>query len=144
MEGPSFIDENESQKLVQLTSEIVAAYLSNNSLPTEEIPNLVGKVHAALLALDGNTPSKKFATREPAVPIEDSITDEHIICLEDGKKLKMLKRYLRTHFDMSPQEYREKWGLPLDYPMVAPSYAANRSELAKQIGLGQNSGNSKG
>ena len=125
-----------ADKLLQMTSDIVAAYLGNNRLPTVEIPNLVADIHATLAAHSLDTKKPFQRRREPAVPIEDSITQDHIICLEDGKKLKMLKRYLRTHYDMSAEEYLQKWGLPADYPMVAPSYAARRSELAKEIGLG--------
>ena len=129
--------EPNPEELLRLTSEIVAAYLGNNELPPEDVPHMIKSVHDALTALPGGKAIKHGLRAEPAVPILKSITPDYIICLEDGKKLKMLKRYLRTHYDMSPEEYREKWGLPADYPMVAPNYAAKRSEYAKQIGLGQ-------
>ena len=122
-------------ELLTLTADIVASHVSNNGVPVSELPQLIQQVYATLAALGQETapvPEKL----EPAVPIRKSVTPEYIICLEDGKKLKMLKRHLRTAYNMSPEEYREKWGLPADYPMVAPSYAKQRSKLAKQIGLG--------
>ncbi|MEM9013999.1 MAG: MucR family transcriptional regulator [Pseudomonadota bacterium] len=126
------IDASES---IALTTEIVAAYVSNNSVQTSELPLLLNDVFATLsgLATKG-VPGLNL--QDPAVPINKSVTPDFVICLEDGKKLKMLKRYLRTHFDMSPEEYRHKWGLPADYPMVAPNYAKRRSQFAKDIGLG--------
>lgn len=122
--------------LLELTSKIVTAYVSHNELPAAEVPKIIQSVHGALFALPKDVGGRKSHQQEPAVPILRSITPDYIVCLEDGKQLKMLKRYLRTHYDMTPAEYREKWGLPSDYPMVAPNYAAKRSEYAKQIGLG--------
>jgi len=120
----------------ELVSKIVSAYLSKNSLPPGELSELIKTVHGAL-----QNPDQAAAyTPEPAVPIKKSIRPDYIICLEDGKKLKMLKRHLRTSFNMTPDEYRRKWGLASDYPMVAPKYAARRSELAKIIGLGRKPG----
>ncbi len=120
---------------IHLASDIVAAYVGNNAVKAEDLPNLLHDVYAAVsgLAEEG---AAFVANREPAVPISKSITPDFIICLEDGKKLKMLKRYLRTHYDLSPEEYRRKWNLPADYPMTAPNYAKARSQLAKNIGLG--------
>jgi predicted transcriptional regulator len=119
-----------------MVSEIVSAYVSKNSLPPSELPHLIKTVHDALSSPDQGASSAP----EPAVPIKKSIRPDYVICLEDGKKLKMLKRHLRTAYDMSPDEYRQKWGLASDYPMVAPKYAARRSELAKKIGLGRKAG----
>ena len=121
---------------LELVSKIVSAYVSNNSLPPSEIPHVIMTVHEGLKSQDQTASSPP----EPAVPIKKSVTPNYVICLEDGKKLKMLKRHLRNAFDMSPDEYRQKWGLPGDYPMVAPEYAARRSELAKKIGLGRKRG----
>jgi predicted transcriptional regulator len=122
--------------LSALTTQIVAAYLAKNSLPLSELPNLIQQVHSALSGV-GTTPVVQTAERpEPAVPVKKSVTPDYIICLEDGKKLKMLKRHLKTAFNMTPEQYRERWGLAADYPMVAPNYADQRSALAKQIGLG--------
>ena len=123
----------ENSASLKMVSEIVSAYVSNNGLPTDQLPELIASVHRTLMNVDGKT----LETLNPAVPAKKSIKPEYIICLEDGKKLKMLKRHLRTSYDLSPSEYRKKWGLPDDYPMVAPSYAARRSELAKKIGLGK-------
>ncbi len=124
---------------LESVSKIVSAYVSNNSLSSSELPQLIWTVHEALKSLDQAT---SFPP-EPAVPIKRSITPDYVICLEDGKKLKMLKRHLRTSYDMSPDEYRQKWKLPGDYPMVAPNYAAKRSDLAKRIGLGRKKGGRK-
>ena len=121
---------------LELVSKIVSAYVSKNSLPPGELPQLIRTVNEAL-----KTPDQVAASRpEPAVPIKKSIHPDYVICLEDGMKLKMLKRHLRASYDMSPDEYRQRWGLPADYPMVAPKYAAVRSELAKKIGLGRKAG----
>lgn len=125
-----------SGEALQLASEIVSAYVSNNAISSDELPDMIREVHQILTDLASNTPSNAN-TQEPAVAIKKSITPDHLICLEDGKKLKMLKRYLRSRYDMTPEEYRAKWGLPADYPMVAPNYAEQRSKLAKKIGLGQ-------
>jgi len=119
------------------TAEIVAAYLRNNTMPVGEIPALIREVHAALLHVSGAAGEGAPDAPRPAVPLKRSVTPEYIVCLEDGRKFKSLKRHLRTQYKMTPQQYREKWGLPADYPMVAPNYAAARSSLAKQMGLGQ-------
>jgi len=124
-------------ELLKFASEIVAAYVSNNPIPVAEIPAMIKSVHATLGGLAGGTPGETPTALKPAVAIKKSVTPEFIICLEDGKKLKMLKRYLRSRYDLTPEEYRAKWGLPADYPMVAPNYAAQRSEFAKKIGLGR-------
>ncbi|CAH1659233.1 MucR family transcriptional regulator [Hyphomicrobiales bacterium] len=121
---------------VELAAEIVAAYVANNSVAVGELPGLIANIHTALQRL--GTPTEEPASKpQPAVPIKKSVTADFIVCLEDGKKFKSLKRHLRTRYDMTPEEYRQKWGLPADYPMVAPNYAAARSELAKTMGLGQ-------
>jgi predicted transcriptional regulator len=123
-------------KFIELTATIVSAYLSNNAVPPGDIPALINQVHSALTRVGsgGDAPSEPL---KPAVPVKKSITPEYIVCLEDGKKFKSLKRHLRTQYNMTPEQYRDKWNLPADYPMVAPNYAAARSELAKQMGLGQ-------
>ncbi len=129
--------DTEKPDVTSLTSDIVSAYVANNTLVSEQVPDLINSVYAALnkVAVHGAEPVKEEL--KPAVPIKKSVTNDYIICLEDGKKFKSLKRHLRTHYDMSPEEYRERWGLSRDYPMVAPGYAAARSELAKTMGLGQ-------
>ncbi|HTW35702.1 MAG TPA: MucR family transcriptional regulator [Rhizomicrobium sp.] len=123
--------------LLKFASEIVAAYVSNNPIPVSEIPAMIKSVHATLGGLAGGGAAETPTALKPAVTVKKSVTPEYIICLEDGKKLKMLKRYLRSRYDLTPEEYRAKWGLPADYPMVAPNYAAQRSEFAKKIGLGR-------
>ena len=124
--------------LIEITADIVAAYVSNNSIEQGKIPNLISEVHAALTGLGTVKAAEPEPTKlVPAVPVKKSITDEFLICLEDGKKFKSLKRHLNTKYDMTPAEYRLKWNLPADYPMVAPSYAKARSDLAKNMGLGQ-------
>jgi len=126
-------------ELLGLTSEIVSAHAANNHVPTADLVASIESVYATLASL--STPKQEPAEPlVPAVSIKKSITDEHLICLEDGKKLKMLKRHLRTAYDMSPEDYRAKWGLPYDYPMVAPAYAKKRAALAKKIGLGRKPG----
>ena len=128
-------DSPTSRELPTLTTQIVAAYVSNNPVPVGELPSLIRQVHSALVNV--GAPAEISAERpQPAVPVKRSVTPDYIICLEDGKKLKMLKRHLKTAFNMTPEEYRERWELPADYPMVAPNYATQRSKLAKQIGLG--------
>jgi predicted transcriptional regulator len=128
-------DQPSASELLALTSEIVASHVANNSLGAEDLPALIRQVHAALCAL--GAPAATVPERpEPAVPIRRSVMPDYIVCLEDGKKLKMLKRHLKTRYNMTPEQYRERWGLPSDYPVVAPNYAAQRSALAKQIGLG--------
>ena len=127
---------------IALASEIVAAYVSNNKVSADELPDLLNEMYGAVAGL-AEEGAAYAHSREPAVPINKSVTPDFVICLEDGKKLKMLKRYLRTHYDMSPEEYRRKWGLPADYPMTAPNYAKHRSKVAKQIGLGKAAGKRK-
>ncbi|AXK80832.1 MucR family transcriptional regulator [Pseudolabrys taiwanensis] len=122
---------------IELTAEIVSAYVSNNTVSASEIPNLINQVHAALSRVSGKAAEVPLEPLKPAISLKKSITPEYIVCLEDGKKFKSLKRHLRTQYNMTPEQYREKWGLSPDYPMVAPNYAAARSELAKQMGLGQ-------
>jgi predicted transcriptional regulator len=122
---------------IELTAEIVSAYVSNNIVPASEIPSLINQVHAALSRVSGNAGDAPAEQLKPAVSVKKSVTPEHIVCLEDGKKFKSLKRHLRTQYNMTPEQYREKWSLGTDYPMVAPNYAAARSQLAKQMGLGQ-------
>lgn len=128
---------SKSDDVLKLASEIVAAYVSNNPLPASEVPGMIKSVHAMLGGLSGTGGGEGMGSHKPIVPVKKSITPEYIVCLEDGKKLKMLKRYLRSNFDMTPEQYRAKWGLPADYPMVAPNYAKQRSDFAKKIGLGR-------
>ncbi len=126
------------EEMLRMVADVVVAFLSFNSLPASEIPNLIKTVHQSLSGAQSNLSRQAQAnTAKPAVPIRRSIQDDFIVCLEDGKKLKMLKRYLRTKFAMSPDQYRAKWGLPSDYPMVAPNYSKQRSKFAKNIGLGR-------
>ncbi len=120
-----------------MTAEIVAAYVSANSVPASELGGLIHNVHKALSGAVSGPAAAEPAAQEPAVPIRKSITPDHLVCLEDGRKFKSLKRHLRTRYNLSPEEYRSKWGLPKDYPMVAPNYARARSDLARQMGLGQ-------
>ena len=124
----------DGQDIIGWTAEIVAAHVSNNSVTVQEMPELIRTVHDSLAGLSGSPPEEKPV---PKVPIRSSVRPDFIVCLEDGRKLKMLKRHLATAYGMTPQEYRKKWGLPDDYPMVAPKYAEQRSELAKRIGLGR-------
>jgi predicted transcriptional regulator len=132
------MSENDTQlmkELLEHTTEIVAAHVSNNTVPVAELSDLIHQVYRTLASVESGIPVVPERP-EPAVPIKKSITADYIVCLEDGKKLKMLKRHLKTAYNMSPEDYRERWGLPADYPMVAPNYAAQRSTLAKKIGLG--------
>jgi len=129
-------DTNVNETLITLTADIVAAHVSNNSVAVADLPHLIANVHGALTKLGAPAPIE-VAAPEPAVSIRASIKPDYIICLEDGKKLKMLKRHLMTHYGMTPDDYRAKWGLPRDYPMVAPNYAEQRRSLAMQIGLGR-------
>ncbi len=129
-------DTSSNNAYIELTTEIVSAYVSNNSLPTAELPALIEAIHGSLNKIASGSQEAPAETLTPAVPIKKSITPDFIICLEDGKKFKSLKRHLRTKYDMTPDQYRAKWGLPSDYPMVAPNYASARSELAKAMGLG--------
>ena len=131
-----------ASELLELSTEIVASYVSHNVVPAAELPELIASVYGAMAATQTETKETKEPLK-PAVSVRKSITDDYLICLEDGKKFKSLKRHLRTHYGLSPEEYREKWGLPSDYPMVAPNYAAARSELAKKMGLGQRGGRRK-
>jgi predicted transcriptional regulator len=131
-------NESKTDDMLKLASDIVSAYVSNNPFPANELPGVIKSVHATLGGLNGAHPSDSLTSQKPAVAVKKSITAEYIVCLEDGKKLKMLKRYLRSNYNLTPEEYRAKWGLPADYPMVAPNYAAQRSEFAKKIGLGRN------
>jgi predicted transcriptional regulator len=130
-------DNTVDGNFIELTAEIVSAYVSNNTVPAGEIPSLINQVHAALSRVSGKSVEGPAEPLKPAVSVKKSITPEYIVCLEDGKKFKSLKRHLRTQYNMTPEQYREKWGLSADYPMVAPNYAAARSQLAKQMGLGQ-------
>lgn len=125
------------ESAIELAADIVAAYVSNNSLAAADLPSLISNVHGALSRVVSGTTEVVPEPAKPAISIKKSITPDFIICLDDGRKFKSLKRHLRTQYGMSPQDYREKWGLPSDYPMVAPNYAKTRSTLAKQIGLGQ-------
>lgn len=129
------IDLTSTNEMLGLAAEIVTAYVSNNIVTSEELPDVIKTVYSTLSNLDESAIAA--AAPKPAVSIKKSCTDDYIICLEDGKKLKMLKRYLRSHYNMTPEEYRTKWNLPADYPMVAPNYAAKRSAFAKEIGLGK-------
>ncbi len=132
------MEENlERAELVELTAEIVSAYVSNNTVVAGDLPNVIQDVYGALSAASSKGGQPVREELKPAVAVKKSVTPDHIVCLEDGKKFKSLKRHLRTHYNLSPEEYREKWGLPHDYPMVAPNYAAARSDLAKKMGLGQ-------
>ncbi|MGH1480797.1 MAG: MucR family transcriptional regulator [Geminicoccales bacterium] len=123
-------------ELLALTTEIVASHVSNNTVAVSDLPEVIQKVYGSLNTLSPNPEPQEAEKPQPAVAIKKSVTPEYIICLEDGKKLKMLKRHLKTRYDMTPEEYRKRWSLPDDYPMVAPSYAQQRSDLAKKIGLG--------
>ena len=128
---------DEKNEVIERTADIVSAYVGNNTVSAAELPALIQSVHRALAGVSGGAEVVEAAPRDPAVPIRRSITPDFIICLEDGRKFKSLKRHLRTKYNMSPEDYRAKWGLPKDYPMVAPNYAKARSDLAKQMGLGQ-------
>ena len=135
--GTKTMNDNElaEDMLMTLTADIVAAHVSNNSVAVNDLPTLIANVHAALTGISANR-SAPEAKPEPKVPIRSSIKPDYIVCLEDGKKLKMLKRHLMTHYQLTPDQYRQKWGLNADYPMVAPNYAEQRRTLAKSIGLG--------
>ena len=125
------------EMLIELTADVVSAYVSNNPVPVGELPNLIADVYAALGRVDGAAEQAPADKQKPAVNPKKSITDDYLICLEDGKKFKSLKRHLMTHYGLTPDQYREKWGLDPSYPMVAPNYARARSELAKKMGLGR-------
>ena len=127
----------EKSDLLEMTADMFSAYVSNNTVSPDGVAALIGSIHATMTQLAAGGIEPEPEVKEPAVPVRKSITPDYLICLEDGRKFKSLKRHLRTKYDMSPEEYRAKWGLPKDYPMVAPNYAKARSELAKQMGLGQ-------
>ncbi len=126
-----------SDETLRMTTDIVASFVTNNKLPPDQLTDLIRSIHKTMTALVLGEEDKTQEKQKPAIPINKSVHNDYIICLEDGKKLKMLKRYLRSTYNMSPEEYRKRWQLPADYPMVAPSYAARRSEFAKRIGLGR-------
>jgi predicted transcriptional regulator len=132
-------DTTTSKSFIELTASIVSAYVGNNPVPAAELPALINQVHGALTRVsNGAAPAAaEQQSAKPAVSVKKSMTAEYLVCLEDGKRFKSLKRHLRTQYGMTPEQYREKWGLPADYPMVAPNYAVARSQLAKQMGLGQ-------
>ena len=130
----------DKENLIAWTAQIVASHLRNNAVPLSDLPDAIKNVYRSLESLAGGGPTEPDS--QPAVTIRRSVTPDYIVCLEDGKKLKMLKRHLRTAYNMTPEEYRQKWGLPADYPMVAPNYARQRSSLAKKIGLGSSRGRS--
>jgi predicted transcriptional regulator len=130
-------DNTANGNFIELTAEIVSAYVSNNTVPATDIPVLINQVHAALSRVSAKSGEGAAEPLKPAVSLKKSVTPEYIVCLEDGKKFKSLKRHLRTQYNMTPEQYRDKWGLGADYPMVAPNYAAARSQLAKRMGLGQ-------
>src|ERR1700751_1310804 len=125
-------------ELLRMTADVVAAYVSNNTLPTAQLAEVINAVYNSLKSLEGQPLEAQPEPLKPAVPVRKSVTPDYLICLEYGKKLKMLKRHLRSTYSMTPDEYRAKWGLPADYPMVAPNYARQSSDFAKQIGLGRN------
>jgi predicted transcriptional regulator len=134
MDGPGMDDRSE---VIEMTADIVSAFVSNNSVPAQELPALIQSVHRALSGVSTTPEVVEAAPREPAVPVKKSVHPDFLVCLEDGRKFKSLKRHLRTKYNMSPEDYRSRWGLPKEYPMVAPNYAKARSDLAKQMGLGQ-------
>lgn len=130
------MESSASNDLVELTAQIVSAFVSNNTVAATDLPAIINDTYAALSRATGSAPLLERDDLKPRIPIKKSVMPDYIICLEDGKKFKSLKRHLRTHYNLSPEEYREKWGLPPDYPMVAPNYARARSDLAKKMGLG--------
>ena len=131
------LDLDQGNNVVDLTSEIICSYVANNSIPVDDLPKLIGDIHSTLVTI--SSPQKNIIQelQKPAVSVKRSITPDYLICLEDGQKFKSLKRHLRSKYNLSPEEYRLKWQLPSDYPMVAPNYAAERSKLAMKMGLGQ-------
>ncbi len=131
------MNDTTGKNFIDLTANIVSAYVSNNPTPASDIPALIGQIHAALLRVSTGRAELALEPAKPAVPVKKSMTADYLICLEDGKRFKSLKRHLRTQYSMTPEQYRDKWGLPPDYPMVAPNYAVARSQLAKKMGLGQ-------
>ena len=133
-------DDEKDGVVIELAADIVSAYVSNNTLPASDLPTLISDVYRSLSVTVNAKEEVEVEPQKPAVSVRKSITPDYLICLEDGKQFKSLKRHLRTHYDLSPEDYREKWNLPSDYPMVAPNYAAARSALAKKMGLGQQRG----
>ena len=132
------MDDAKGARLLELATDIVSAYVAHNAVPASELPTLIKTIHTALDRVDaGPVPEPVAEPQAPAVPVRKSVTDDHIVCLEDGRKFKSLKRHLQSAYGLSPEQYRVKWGLPRDYPMVAPAYATKRSELARKIGLGR-------
>lgn len=131
------MSDSAAKSFIDLTATIVSAYVGNNPTPAAELPGLINQVHAALVRVSNGRPEPAPEPAKPAVSVKKSMTAEYLVCLEDGKRFKSLKRHLRTQYAMTPEQYREKWGLPSDYPMVAPNYAVARSQLAKKMGLGQ-------
>jgi predicted transcriptional regulator len=125
------------EELLKMTAKVAASYFGNNPVPAAQISDIITSVHNSLASIDGQAEASRGPAQKPAVPIRRSVTPDFVICLEDGKKLKMLKRHLRTTYNLTPEEYRAKWGLAADYPMVAPNYAKQRSNFAKKIGLGR-------
>ncbi len=140
MENQPIPTKPDDSVLIELTADLVSAYVGNNPVSLNDLPNLIADVHAALGAANSAISGKSAEKQKPAVSPKKSIHHDYIICLEDGKHFKSLKRHIRTHYDLSPEEYREKWGLPHDYPMVAPAYAEARSRLAREMGLGRKKG----
>jgi predicted transcriptional regulator len=128
---------DDKSEIIEMTADIVSAYVGNNSVSANDLPSLIQSVHRALSGVTGGVEAVEVTPKEPAVPVKRSITPDYLVCLEDGRKFKSLKRHLRTKYNLSPEEYRAKWSLAKDYPMVAPNYAKARSDLAKQMGLGQ-------
>jgi predicted transcriptional regulator len=128
---------DDKAEIIEMTADIVSAYVGNNSVSAGDLPSLIQSVHRALSGVSTGVETVEVTPKEPAVPVKRSITPDYLVCLEDGRKFKSLKRHLRTKYNLSPEEYRSKWGLAKDYPMVAPNYAKARSDLAKQMGLGQ-------
>jgi predicted transcriptional regulator len=137
MAEPANDRSNSGEDLLRMTAEVVAAYVRNNTLPTTQLAEVINAVYGSLRSLDAGHGELRAEPLKPAVPVRKSVTPEYLVCLEDGKKLKMLKRHLRSTYNMTPDDYRAKWGLPADYPMVAPNYAQQRSAFAKKIGLGR-------
>jgi predicted transcriptional regulator len=130
----------DARDVMRMTTDIVASFVNNNTIPVDSVPELIRSIHRTIRELADNVDIKPVEKQKPAVSISKSVQDDYIVCLEDGKRLKMLKRYLKSRYDMEPDDYRRKWGLASDYPMVAPNYSARRSEFARQIGLGTASG----
>ena len=137
-------NQQKNAETLRMAVDIMSAYVGNNSVPANQVPEVINTVYASLASIDGASGNPDASTLKPAVPVRRSITPDYLVCLEDGKKLKMLKRHLRAVYGLSPEEYRAKWNLPADYPMVAPNYAKQRSNFAKQIGLGRKKGEKVG